>query len=304
MFKKFLSVLVLGAFVLAGCDSRHECKPEIDPAVRTVTLNNGVKMPVLGFGTWQLTGEFGYVAIMFAIQNGYRHIDTASVYNNEVEVGRAMRDSGIPRSEFFITSKVALNAKTYAEAVASFEQTIMDLGTDYVDQYLIHWPGVRPLRDTGDNFRAENREVWRALEDIYKSGRARSIGVSNFSVADIRNIIEVATVKPMTNQIKVHIGHVPWKQIRFGKKNGIVTVGYSSLGRGRVLESAVVQKIAEKYGVTPAQLAIRYSLQLGVVPLVKAENPMHQIENREVNFKISCEDMKTLGELEIPSNNW
>ncbi|MCL2538080.1 MAG: aldo/keto reductase [Alphaproteobacteria bacterium] len=299
MFKKILPVLALCAIALGGCDDMSR-----DPAKAKIRLSNGVEMPVLGFGTWQLTGEAGYASILLAIMNGYRHIDTASVYNNEKEVGRAMRVSRIPREEFFIVSKVPPRAKSYDEAMMHFNQTLLDLGTNYVDQYLIHWPVVHPLRETGDNYHAENREVWCALEDIYKSGRARSIGVSNFSINDLRNILDVATIKPMTNQIKYHIGHTPNDIVRFGRHHGIVTVGYSTLGRTAVLRSKTVQEIAAKYGVTSAQLAIRYSVQRGIVPLVKAEDPFHQVENRKVDFRISRRDMQILSELEIPSTNW
>lgn len=303
MIKKLLTTIVLSVAVLTGCD-KDDCINIKNPTTATKTLANGSKIPVLGFGTWKLLGENAYESVKSAIANGYRHIDTAFVYDNEVAVGQAIRDSGIPRDQIFITSKVPHYSKTYGDAVSSFEQTLSDLGTDYVDLYLIHWPVTKPLAGVGDNFYMENREVWRAMEDIYNSGRARAIGVSNFSIADIKNIMKVATVKPMVNQIKYHIGHTPDDIVKFCKRHDIVVEGYSTLGRGAVLTSLTVAEMAAKYKVSPAQIAIRYSLQKGVVPLVKAENSQHQIENREVDFKISHQDMKILEELEISSTNW
>jgi len=197
MSGKIFPALLFGAMLLIGCESDNvKITQPASHAVRR--LNNGVLMPVLGFGTWQMVGEEGYLDFMNAIEAGYRHIDTANAYHNEVEVGRAMRDSGVPREEFFITSKVDISAKTYDDAIKSFEQTLSYLGTDYVDLYLIHWPVTAQwlMRMSGDIYHAENREVWRALEDIYKSGRARAIGVSNFSINDLRNILEVARVGP------------------------------------------------------------------------------------------------------------
>ena len=308
MFGKILPVLLLGASMLGGCNDLENQSVEIaNPAIDAVRrLSNGVEMPLLGFGTWQMTGEAGYQGFMTAIAAGYRHIDTAAVYRNEVEVGRAIRDSGIPRSEFFIVSKVEIQAKSYDAAMASFEQTLADLGTDYVDQYLIHWPVTRNFlrRMSGDIYHAENREVWRALEDIYIAGRARSIGVSNFSINDLRNIMEVARIMPHANQVKYHIGHTPNDLKRFGERHGIALVGYSTLGRGRVLQSPTVQMIAARNGVTPAQLSIRYSLQRGVIPLVKSANAGRQLENIAVDFIIPESDMRILDEMEIPTDNW
>ena len=178
------------------------------------------------------------------------------------------------------------------------------LDNSYVDLYLVHWPVTKPLQESGDNYYARNREIWRAMEDIYRSGRAKAIGVSNFSIDDINNILEVANVKPMVNQIKYHIGHHPDDIVKFCKKHDIVVEGYSSLGRGAVLQSEAVKMLGQKYNATPAQMAIRYNLQKGIVPLVKAENPVHQTENRRVDFEISHEDMKKLDQLEISSANW
>ncbi|MDL2295206.1 aldo/keto reductase [Lachnospiraceae bacterium OttesenSCG-928-E19] len=302
MFKKLLSILILSVAVLGGCDMET---PKIgDPKTASKKLSNGVEIPILGFGTWKLVGIEGYVAIRSAIENGYSHIDTAFVYDNETEVGMAIDDSGIAREDLFITSKVPHYVKSYAGTIEHFEKSLADLKTDYIDLYLIHWPVTQPMQEVGDNYYMENREVWRALEDLYKSGLVRAIGVSNFSIADLKNIIAVANVKPMVNQIKYHIGHTPNDIVKFCKKHDIIIEGYSTLGRGAVLNSMDVQKMATKYGVTPAQIAIRYSLQRGIVPLVKASAQAHQLENQDVNFEISHDDMKKLDELEISSTNW
>lgn len=303
MFKKILSVLTLTIAVLTGCDNQGWNTMK-DPAKETKTLSNGIQIPLLGFGTWKLTGNDAYLAVRSAIENGYRLIDTAYVYENETEVGMAVRDSSVARQNLFVTSKVPHYIKTYDGTIEIFEKTLADLGTDYLDLYLIHWPVTQPLMEIGDNYYMANREVWRALEDLYKAGRVRAIGVSNFSIADINNILETATVKPMVNQIKYHIGHHPDDVVKFCKKHDIIVEGYSTLGRGAVLQSTEVQRIADKYDVTAAQIAIRYSLQKGVIPLVKSGSQSHQIENLDVGFEISREDMQTLEELEISSKNW
>ena len=213
MFRKILSVLVLSAAVLGGCDMEN---PKIgDPKMETKTLANGVKIPVLGFGTWKLTGMEGYVAIRSAIENGYRHVDTAFVYENEDMVGMAVKDSSVARENLFITSKVPHYTKSYAGTIEHFEKSLADLQTDSIDLYLIHWPVTQPMKEIGDNYYMENREVWRAMEDLYKSGLVRAIGVSNFSIADLKNLMETANVKPMVNQIKYHIGHTPDDIVKF-----------------------------------------------------------------------------------------
>lgn len=262
----------------------------------TLTLNTGAKIPIIGFGTWQIPdGDPAYESTLFALKSGYRHVDTAKVYGNEASVGRAVKDSGIARDEIFLTTKLPAETKTYDGAIEAFESSIEKLGTDYVDLYLIHAPW--PWSDQDGDYTEGNIQAWKALEEIHKSGRAKAIGVSNFSNDDMQAILDAGTIVPAVNQIRLHIGHAQEESVTFAGDHGIIVEAYSPLATGRILNNPDVQKIAEKYGKTVAQISIRYTLQLGTVSLPKSTHEEYIRQNAEVDFVIDDEDMAYLNGL-------
>lgn len=258
---------------------------------QTLTLSNNVEIPQLQLGTWFV--DNADVAVTKAVELGYRGIDTAQAYGNEAEVGKGVRECGIARDKLFVVSKVAAEHKTYEEAAASIDTTLETMGLDYLDLMIIHAP--QPWNDfRGGNYDEGNREAWRALEDAYKAGKLRAIGVSNFLVSDLENILASCTVKPMVNQILAHIGNVNEDVVSFCKANKIVIEAYSPIAHGEALKYPVITEMAAKYGVTAAQLCIRYVLQRGFIALPKTGNPEHMASNAQVDFEISAEDMATL----------
>ena len=259
----------------------------------TFTLANGADIPKIGFGTWQIPdGDEAYDSVATALRDGYRHIDTARAYGNESSVGRAIKDSGIPREEIYLTTKLPAEVKDYDEAKASFEKTISALDLDYVDLYLIHapWPWDEMGKDCTDG----NIAVWRAMDEIRAAGRARSIGVSNFSVQDIESLVDATDVTPQVNQIRYFVGYTQNEITEYCQANGILVEGYSPLATGAILDNADVKEIAEKYDRSVAQLCIRYLLQKDVLPLPKSTTPSRITENADVDFAISDEDMTYL----------
>jgi len=260
------------------------------------TLANGVKIPAIGFGTWQVpSGDITYNSVKEALKAGYRHIDTAQAYGNEASVGQAIRDSGIDRSEIFVTSKLPAEIKRYDRAVRHAEFTMKKIGLEYIDLYLIHAPW--PWTEIGTDYTKENIEVWKAMEEFYESGKTRSIGISNFNVKDINAILDNCRIRPMVNQIKLHIGHPQEEITEHCRKNGILVEGYSPLATGRLLNSPEIAGIAKKYGKSVAQLSIRYVLQKGALPLPKSTHPEYIRQNLDVDFEISVEDMQYLDSL-------
>ena len=214
-------------------------------------LSNGVDIPKLGFGTWQIPdGSAVYKAVSWALEAGYRHIDTARIYGNESGVGRAVRDAGIPREDVFVTSKLPAEIKNYEEALKSFDETMDTLALDYLDLYLIHAPW--PWDEIGKDCTQGNIEVWGALEHIYKSKRCRAIGVSNFEVSDLKAVIASSHIKPMVNQIKYYIGNTQEEVCNFCRKENICIVGYSPLARGAVLDNKKIKDMAAKYNKNAA----------------------------------------------------
>ncbi|MEJ3404551.1 aldo/keto reductase [Rathayibacter sp. YIM 133350] len=257
------------------------------------TLENGVEIPAIGFGTWQIPkGEPAYDSVRTALEAGYRHIDTARAYGNEASVGKAIADSGIARDEIFLTTKLPAEVKDYEGAKASFEKSIDALGMDHVDLYLIHAPW--PWSEQGADYAAGNAEAWRAMEEIYESGRSRSIGVSNFVVSDLEKLARTSRVRPHANQIRFFIGHTQVETAEYCRQNGILVEGYSPLATGGILENADVRRIAEKYGTSVAQVSIRYVLQKDVLPLPKSTTPSRIRENAQLDFELSPEDMAYL----------
>ena len=264
----------------------------------TYTLSNSVKIPKLGLGTWMLTDSEAAQAVRDAVAMGYRHIDTAQAYGNEAGVGDGVRTCGVARDELFVTSKVAAENKSYDSAAQSIDETLRKAGLDYIDMMIIHSP--QPWAEFRGEKRCfeENREVWRALEDAYKAGKVRAIGVSNFLKDDLENILNSCGIKPMVNQILAHISNTPLSLIDFCNKNGIQTEAYSPIAHGEALKNKAIADIATKYSVTPAQLCVRYVLDLGMVALPKTANPEHMKLNADVDFNISGEDLNTLKNFE------
>lgn len=259
----------------------------------TYTLANGVKIPKLGLGTWFIADEAAPEAVRQAVKLGYRHIDTAQAYENEAGVGRGVRDCGLDRSEIFVTTKLAAEAKTYEEAARAIDGSLAKMGLDAIDLMLIHSP--QPWADfRGGNYDEGNREAWRAMEDAYLAGKLRAIGVSNFKVEDLTNLLDSCRVKPMVNQLLAHVGNTPFGLMEFCRDNGILVEAYSPVAHGEILKSPEVQAMAKKYDVTVPQLCIRYDLQLGTLPLPKTANPEHMKDNAQVDFEITPEDMEAL----------
>ncbi len=262
------------------------------------TLSNGVEIPKLGLGTWLIPNDQVIDVVKDAISLGYRHIDTAFAYGNEQGVGEAIRNSGIPRDEIFITTKLEAEANTYEGAKIGIEKALDKLGLDYIDMMLIHSP--EPWKDFhGDNrYFENNREVWKALEEAYKDGKVKAIGVSNFLKEDLENILESCEIKPMVNQILTHISNTPLELIDFCKSNNILVEAYSPIAHGEAMNNKNIVDMANKYGVTVPQLCIRYTLELELVSLPKTSNKEHLKDNTNVDFSISKEDMDVLKKID------
>ena len=260
-----------------------------------LTLNNGIEIPQLGLDTWFIPDDIVADAIKEAVNIGYRHFDTAQAYGNERGVGEGIRNCGIPRDEIFVTSKVAAEHKTYDEAMAGIDETIKKIGLDYLDMMIIHSPQPwEKVNQSEDRYVNGNREAWKALEDSYKAGKLKAIGLSNFRIGDIENILEVCEIKPMVNQILLHISNTPMELVEYCQKNNIAVEAYSPIAHGEILNQPEITTIAKKYGVTVPQLCIRYTIQLGAISLPKTGNPEHMKSNAELDFEISAEDMELL----------
>lgn len=260
----------------------------------TYTLANGVKIPKIGLGTWMIPNSGAEAAVKHAVSLGYRHIDTAQAYGNEEGVGRGVRMCGVPREEIFVTSKVAAENKSYASASASIDETLKKTGLSYLDLMIIHSPQPWAEFRGEKRYFAENKEVWRALEDALRAGKVRAIGVSNFLTDDLANLISDCETKPMVNQILTHIANTPLPLIEFCRENDILPEAYSPIAHGESLKDAQIAEMAAKYGVSVARLCLRYTLQLGMVTLPKTENPAHMQDNTLLDFEISKEDMEVL----------
>jgi len=250
----------------------------------TVELNNGVKIPLLGLGTYLATGDRCYTAIRHAIKMGYRHIDTAMMYENEVEIGNAIRDSDEPREDIFVTTKLWNSDQGYEKAKTAFEASLERLGLEYIDLYLIHWP-VQGLR----------LDSWRALEELYKEGKCKTIGVSNYMEWHLEELLKKAKVVPVVNQVEFS----PYLYLNelqdYCKSKKIWIQAYSPLTKGRMLDDPPLKEIAKKYQKSTAQILIRWCLQRDTIVLPKSANHNNITENMEIyDFEISKEDMKAL----------
>lgn len=260
------------------------------------TLKNDIKVPKLGLGTWQIPeGDEAYNSTKWALEAGYRHIDTAMAYGNEASVGRAIKDSGIPREEIFLTTKLPAGKKGYDIAHECFQKSLKALDMDYIDLYLIHAPW--PWDNIGQDCTEGNIDSWRAFEEIYDSGKAKAIGISNFEPQHIEPILAMCKHLPMVNQIRFHIGDRQQEVVDYCNKHGILITAYSPLATGRILGNKVIVDMAEKYSVSAAQLCIRYCVQKDMVVIPKSTKKERIISNAEVNFIIDDEDMKVLDRL-------
>lgn len=262
----------------------------------TFTFHNGVTIPSIGFGTWQIPNEEAYDSVTMALRNGYTHIDTALAYQNEENVGKAIREFDIAREDVFITSKLPAERKGYQEALDAFDESITNLGVDYLDLYLIHAPW--PWNDIGKDCTQGNIDSWKAMEKLYNDGKIRAIGVSNFSISDLQAILDNCDIVPMANQIPFYIGKDQKDLMDFCEKHDIVVEAYSPLATGQLLDSPELKEMANKYGVTTAQLAIRYCLDKGTIPLPKSTHEERIIQNRQLDFEISEEDLNALDKME------
>jgi len=261
----------------------------------TLTLANGVEIPQLGLGTWFIDDGDAADAVKAAVKLGYRHFDTAQAYGNERGVGEGIRTCGIQRDKLFVVSKVAAEHKTYEEAKKGIDETLSKMGLDYLDMMIIHSP--QPwveVNQSVDRYVEGNRAAWRALEEAYKAGKLRAIGVSNFQIEDLKSLMEVCEVKPMVNQILLHISNTPLELLEYCQKNGIAVEAYSPIAHGEILHEPEIEAMAAKYNVSVPQLCIRYTLQLGTISLPKTANPAHMESNAQVDFEISAEDMELL----------
>ncbi|WP_461213840.1 aldo/keto reductase [Lacticaseibacillus sp. GG6-2] len=264
---------------------------------QTFKLNNGVEIPQVGFGTWQIPdGQTAYDAVSRALEAGYRHIDTAFAYGNEKSVGKALRDSGLPRNDVFVTSKLPASVKDAAGVKEHFKRTLDSLDIEAIDLYLIHAPW--PWSEPGTRYDKENLVAWDTMTQFYADHQARAIGVSNFDVHDMQNLIDHGDVVPAVDQIQYYIGATEPENTAFAQAHDILVEAYSPLATGDLLNNATIQGIAAHYDVTIAQLALRFVLQNGVLPLPKATSKAHIKANTKLNFTINDDDMATLNAMD------
>ena len=259
------------------------------------TLANGTRVPRLGLGTWLMDDAEAKGAVVAAVAAGYRMVDTAQAYGNEAGVGEGVRACGVPRDQLFVGTKVAAELKDHDSVAASIDESLAKLGLDYVDQMIIHSPQPwAEVNQSDDRHEEGNLAAWGALEEAQAAGKVRVIGVSNFNEHDLANIMDHASVKPQVNQVLAHISNTPAELIDFCQEHEILVEAYSPIAHGMVLANPLVAEVAARYGVTPAQLCVRYCLQLGLLPLPKTSNPDHIANNAQVDFQISEEDMGLL----------
>jgi diketogulonate reductase-like aldo/keto reductase len=260
-------------------------------------LKNGVKLPNIGFGTWRVPeSEQCVESVLTAIDCGYRHIDTAYFYKNEKSIGEAVRQSGIHREDLFITSKLWNDFHGYELTLKAFEETLENLGTDYLDLYLIHWPNPIKFRD---DWATANAEAWRAFEKLYRDGRIRAIGISNFLPHHIDELLKTAEIVPMVNQIELQPGLNREAEREYNEKLGIQIEAWAPFRIGESLTDPTVCAIATKHGKTPAQVILRWFLQNGIAPLPKSVTPERILSNIQVyDFELSAEDMAAINGIE------
>ena len=271
--------------------------------MNTYQLNNGVEIPVLGFGTFKAKdGEEAYRAVLEALKAGYRHIDTAAIYQNEKSVGQAIKDSGVPREEMFVTTKLWNSQQTYEQTRQALEKSIEKLGLDYLDLYLIHWPNPKPLREN-DAWKTRNAEVWRAMEDLYQEGKIRAIGVSNFLPHHLDALLETATIVPAVNQVRLAPGVYQDQVVAYCREKGILLEAWGPFGQGELFDSKQVQEIAANHGKSIAQIALAWSLAEGFLPLPKSVTASRiQAHVDCFEIELNHEERETLKMIAVQSN--
>ncbi|WP_242368069.1 aldo/keto reductase [Lactobacillus intestinalis] len=266
---------------------------DFNSLTETYKLNNGVEIPIIGFGTWQTPdGQVAEESVLAALNSGYRHIDTAAAYGNEESVGAAIKKSGINRHELFVTTKLWNSDHGYQNTKKAIDTSLEKLGLDYLDLYLIHWPNPAAMRD---NWVELNAESWQAMEEAVQAGKIRAIGVSNFRKHHLDELLKTAEIKPAVNQNYLNPSDMQEDLVKYNDSLGILNEAYSPLGTGGLLSNEVVNEIAEKYGKSPAQVLIRWSLNHNFLPLPKSVHPDYIKANADVfDFDIEPEDMKKL----------
>ena len=263
-----------------------------------IKLNNGVEIPCVGYGTFRTAPAVTAQAVQDAIAAGYRHIDTAKVYENEVGVGQGIKAAGVPREELFVTSKLWNTDRGYEATKAAFQASLDRLGLDYLDLYLIHWPANE--KQFGVDAAKINAETWRAMEELYEAGKIRAIGLSNFMPHHVAELLKTAKIKPMVDQIEVHPGWTHAEEIKKLQAMDIVVEAWGPLGGqgATVLVDPTMQKIAAAHGKTPAQVSLRWILQQGGVPLPKSVHADRIKQNRDLfDFELSNEEMQEISAL-------
>lgn len=257
------------------------------------TLNNNIKIPQLGYGTFQTPDDqSGIDAIVNAIKVGYRHIDTAQSYKNEASVGAAIKLAGVPREQLFITTKIANAVNGYENTIQSLDESLQKLGVSSIDLVLIHWPSPKRFRD---QWQFRNSETWRALESYYQQGKIKAIGISNFKPRHIVELLKTATIMPAVNQIRLCPGDVDLETIDFCRQHGILLEAYSPLGQGAIFDTPAIHALADKYNKTVAQIALRWSLQMGFLPLPKSVTSERIKANADIfDFQLDDEDIALL----------
>ena len=261
----------------------------------TYKLYNGVEIPCVGLGTWQSSNETAKLSVLAALSHGYKLIDTAAAYGNELGVGAGLKASGLKREEYFVTSKLRNANHGYEATMEAFELTIEKLGVDYLDLYLIHWPNPVQFRGI---WKTAMQETWRAFEDLYKAKKIRAIGVSNFMPHHIEALMETAEIKPMVNQLKLCPGIDQPEIVKYCRENDIVVEAYSPFGTGLIFDNEVMRNLAKKYNKTIAQICLRWCLQNDFVSLPKSANPIRIKDNTDIfDFELSAEDMDLIASL-------
>jgi len=266
----------------------------------TYTLNNEMQIPCMGFGTYKAAQGNNVEILKTAIEAGYRYFDTASFYGTEEYVGKAVKESQIPREEFFLVSKMWKDEMGYEKTKKALEDTLRRLQTDYLDIYLIHWP--RPTADC-ENWKEIDLETWRAMEEMYAEGKIRGLGLSNFLPQHLENILQNCKIKPVVDQLELHPGYMQQAAVQYLKEHDIYPQAWSPIGRQRVLEEKLLVELAEKYHVSPAQICLRYLVQNQIIPLPKSSSMERMKQNMDVfGFSIDEEDMYLISSM--PQAGW
>lgn len=263
-------------------------------------LNNGVEIPAVAFGTYKAVDGKSADVIRAAIGAGYRYFDTASFYGTETYLAEAIRESGIPRREFFIASKLWKDEMGYENVKSAFERTLNNLRTDYLDLYLIHWPLPEPGYK---EWRQLDKETWRAMEELYEAGKIRAIGLSNFLPHHIENILKDCRVRPAVDQIEYHPGYSQEAVVNYCRERGILVQAWSPIGRSRVLDEPLVKELAAKYDVSPAQICLKFAVQRNIIPLPKSSSGDRMRENLDLySFELEQDDIWRLSTM--PQTGW